>query len=76
MVFESLDREYARNEDWCGSEKAGDREKEAFMRQLIQKHNEQKEGFLKVRLSKFFSRQLSFFRQFVVPFLWKSVLTS
>lgn len=47
-VFESLDREYARSEDWCASEKVGDRDKEAFMRGLVQRHNEQKEGFLKV----------------------------
>ncbi|GFR68366.1 triple functional domain protein-like isoform X7 [Elysia marginata] len=49
-VLESLDREYKRDEDWCNSEKAGTaniQAKAAYLVQLINKHNEQKEAFLK-----------------------------
>ena len=50
-MLESLDREYKRDEDWCNSEKAGTaniQAKAAYLVQLINKHNEQKEAFLKV----------------------------
>ena len=45
-VLESLEREYKREEDWCQTEKAADRP--AHMHQLLTKHHEQKEAFLKV----------------------------
>jgi len=45
-VLESLEREYNRDEDWCNSQKNADREE--FLLQLINKHLEQKEAFLKV----------------------------
>jgi len=48
-VLESLDREYRRDEDWCNSDKAAAIEdKVAYIQQLINKHQEQKEAFLKV----------------------------
>ena len=45
-VLESLEREYRRDEDWCSSDKATD--KVTYIQQLINKHQEQKEAFLKV----------------------------
>ena len=51
-VLESLEREYGRCEDWCESEKAtASADRGVFMTQLLQRHHEQKEGFLKVRAS-------------------------
>ena len=50
-VLESLDRDYKRDEDWCNSEKAGTNNtqaKAALLVQLINKHSEQKEAFLRV----------------------------
>ena len=48
-VLESLDREYRRDEDWCSTDKAAATEdKVAYIQQLINKHQEQKEAFLKV----------------------------
>lgn len=50
-VLESLDRDYKRDEDWCNSEKAGTTNTQAkatYLVQLINKHNEQKEAFLRV----------------------------
>ena len=48
-VLESLEREYRRDEDWCSTEKANTSEcKVAYMEQLLAKHNDQKEAFLKV----------------------------
>ena len=48
-VLESLDREYRRDEDWCNTDKAAAIEdKVAYVQQLINKHQEQKEAFLKV----------------------------
>jgi hypothetical protein len=50
-VLESLEREYRRDEEWCSSEKAaGVEDKVAYIQQLINKHQEQKEAFLKVLL--------------------------
>ncbi|XP_053386213.1 kalirin-like isoform X3 [Mercenaria mercenaria] len=46
-VLESLDRDYKRDEDWCGTERANTSDKPSYMVQLINKHNEQKEAFLK-----------------------------
>lgn len=47
-VLESLEREYRRDEEWCSSEKAaGVEDKVAYIQQLINKHQEQKEAFLK-----------------------------
>ncbi|KAH3753807.1 hypothetical protein DPMN_188457, partial [Dreissena polymorpha] len=46
-VLESLDRDYKRDEDWCGTERASVSDKPSYMVQLINKHNEQKEAFLK-----------------------------
>lgn len=47
-VLESLDRDYKRDEDWCSTDKANCTDKAAFLVQAINKHNEQKEAFLKV----------------------------
>jgi len=48
-VLESLDREYRRDEDWCNTDKAAAiDDKVAYIQQLINKHQEQKEAFLKV----------------------------
>jgi len=48
-VLESLQREYSRDEDWCCTDKAtGTDDKGAYIQQLINKHQEQKEAFLKV----------------------------
>ena len=48
-MLESLDREYRRDEDWCSTDKAAAIEdKVAYIQQLINKHQEQKEAFLKV----------------------------
>lgn len=41
-VLDSLEREYKRDEDWCCGGTVGDR-----ISQLITKHQEQKEAFLK-----------------------------
>nr|CAD7400280.1 unnamed protein product [Timema cristinae] len=51
-VLDSLEREYKRDEDWCGSsnEKVGGTapcDKATMVSQLINKHQEQKEAFLK-----------------------------
>ncbi|KAK6165753.1 hypothetical protein SNE40_022615 [Patella caerulea] len=46
-VLESLDRDYKRDEDWCSSDKSNTSDKSSFLIQLINKHNEQKEAFLK-----------------------------
>ena len=50
-MLESLDRDYKREEDWCGTERANISDKPSYMVQLINKHNEQKEAFLKVLFS-------------------------
>jgi len=48
-VLESLDREYRRDEDWCSTDKAtAVDDKVVYIQQLINKHQEQKEAFLKV----------------------------
>ena len=47
-VLESLEREYQREEDWCSTEKANNSDKVTYMSQLLTKHQEQKEAFLKV----------------------------
>ncbi|XP_055319893.1 kalirin isoform X6 [Sitodiplosis mosellana] len=44
-VLDSLDREYRRDEDWCGG--GGSPDKPQTIVQLITKHQEQKEAFLK-----------------------------
>lgn len=44
-VLDSLDREYRRDEDWCGG--GGSPEKPQTIVQFIAKHQEQKEAFLK-----------------------------
>ena len=44
-VLDSLDREYRRDEDWCGG--GGSPDKPQTIVQLIAKHQEQKEAFLK-----------------------------
>ncbi|XP_037034473.1 kalirin isoform X5 [Bradysia coprophila] len=44
-VLDSLDREYRRDEDWCSGSNSPDKPK--TMDQLIAKHQEQKEAFLK-----------------------------
>lgn len=49
-VLESLEREYKRDEDWCCSDKTGQMDKATLISQLINKHQEQKEAFLKVTL--------------------------
>lgn len=51
-VLDSLEREYRRDEDWCGSnnetnEKKVNHDKVALVSQLLTKHQEQKEAFLK-----------------------------
>ena len=49
-MLESLEREYRREEDWCSSETvASSSDKAVAMQQLILKHQEKKEAFLKVR---------------------------
>ncbi|XP_064646133.1 triple functional domain protein-like isoform X3 [Lineus longissimus] len=45
-VLESLEREYRRDEDWCGSDKTNV-DKTQYLAQLLAKHLEQKEAFLK-----------------------------
>ena len=47
-VLDSLEREYRRDEDWCSSDKSGTLDKATLISQLINKHQEQKEAFLKV----------------------------
>jgi hypothetical protein len=47
-VLEALDRDYKRDEDWCSSDKSANQNRAAFLVQLINKHNEQKEAFLRV----------------------------
>ncbi len=47
-VLESLEREYRRDDDWCNTEKANSMDKELYLQQMIAKHQEQKEAFLKV----------------------------
>ncbi|GFV45273.1 triple functional domain protein [Trichonephila clavipes] len=51
-VLDSLEREYRRDEDWCGSsnetnDKKDNQEKVTLVSQLLTKHQEQKEAFLK-----------------------------
>ena len=46
--MESLDADYKRDEDWCNTERANTGDKANYLLQLINKHNEQKEAFLKV----------------------------
>lgn len=51
-VLDSLEREYRRDEDWCGSnnetnEKKLNQDKVGLVSQLLTKHQEQKEAFLK-----------------------------
>jgi len=46
--LESLDADYKRDEDWCSTERANTGDKANYLLQLINKHNEQKEAFLKV----------------------------
>uniref|UniRef100_T1IXB4 Uncharacterized protein n=1 Tax=Strigamia maritima TaxID=126957 RepID=T1IXB4_STRMM len=46
-VLDSLEREYRREEDWCSSEKSSSSDKVTMLNQLINKHQEQKEAFLK-----------------------------
>lgn len=46
-VLESLEREYKRDEDWCSNEKLVSGDKAAAITQHINKHQEQKEAFLK-----------------------------
>ena len=48
-MLEALDRDYKRDEDWCSSDKSASSNRAAFLVQLINKHNEQKEAFLRVR---------------------------
>jgi len=48
-VLESLEQEYRRDEDWCGShDKLGTSADSDHLLPLISKHLEQKEAFLKV----------------------------
>lgn len=48
-MLESLEREYRRDDDWCSNEKAATvTDKVSYMQQLLHKHQEQKEAFLKV----------------------------
>lgn len=44
-VLDSLEREYRRDEDWCATAPAND--KATTLAQLISKHQEKKEAFLK-----------------------------
>lgn len=44
-VLDSLEKEYRRSEDWCGG--GGSSDKAQIITQLITKHQEQKEAFLK-----------------------------
>ncbi|XP_076464280.1 kalirin-like [Babylonia areolata] len=46
-VLEALDRDYKRDEDWCSSDKSDSANRAAFLVQLLNKHNEQKEAFLR-----------------------------
>lgn len=49
-MLESLEQEYRRDEDWCGShDKLGTSTDSDHLLPLISKHLEQKEAFLKVR---------------------------
>ncbi|WAR10964.1 TRIO-like protein [Mya arenaria] len=57
-VLESLDRDYKRDEDWCGTERTAVADKPSFMVQLINKHNEQKEAFLKEAATYIFPRRV------------------
>ena len=47
-MLETLEREYRRDEDWCSTEKANSNDKNTYVIQLVNKHQEQKEAFLKV----------------------------
>lgn len=52
-VLESLEQEYKREEDWCGgADKLGPNSESDHVTPMISKHLEQKEAFLKVRISK------------------------
>ncbi|CAH1789675.1 unnamed protein product [Owenia fusiformis] len=46
-VLECLEKEYQRDEDWCGTYRAQSGDKAQFLTSLLQKHQEQKEQFLK-----------------------------
>uniref|UniRef100_A0A5K3FCH9 DH domain-containing protein n=2 Tax=Mesocestoides corti TaxID=53468 RepID=A0A5K3FCH9_MESCO len=47
-VLRSLEKDYRRDEDWCRSDKAlGSGNVEAYLNDLLNKHGEQKEAFLK-----------------------------
>lgn len=53
-VLESLEQEYKREEDWCGgADKLGPNSESDHVTPMISKHLEQKEAFLKVRISKY-----------------------
>ena len=47
-VLEALDRDYKREDDWCSLDKPVSGSRAAHIVQLINKHNEQKEAFLRV----------------------------
>ncbi|KAL8603862.1 hypothetical protein ACOMHN_049681 [Nucella lapillus] len=46
-VLEALDRDYKREEDWCSSDKSDSTNRAAYLVQLLNKHHEQKEAFLR-----------------------------
>lgn len=47
-VLRSLEKDYRREEDWCRSDKAlNSGNVEAYLNDLLNKHGEQKEAFLK-----------------------------
>lgn len=46
-VLDSLEREYKREDDWLSRHSSSDHDKVTLITQLIQKHQEQKEAFLK-----------------------------
>ena len=47
-MLDSLEKEYKREGDWCNTDKANSMDKVTHMTQLLAKHQEQKEAFLKV----------------------------
>ena len=46
-VLDSLEREYKREDDWLSRHASGDHDRATLILQLINKHQEQKEAFLK-----------------------------
>jgi len=46
-VLDSLEREYKREDDWLARHTSGDHDRATLIMQLINKHQEQKEAFLK-----------------------------